>query len=57
MPTRVSTEAMAPVMREAPDHRRPMPLIEITLPNGCTLRVDQHVDGNALRRILAALGG
>ncbi len=44
-------------MPEAADHRRSMPLIEITLPNGCTLRVDQHVDAKALRRILAVLRG
>src|SRR5262249_39567778 len=30
-------------------------LVEIVLPNGCRLHVDQHVDGRALRRILAAL--
>jgi transposase len=30
-------------------------LVEITLPNGCSVRVDQHVDSRALRRILAAL--
>ena len=32
-------------------------MVEIALPNGCTVRVDQHVDGRALRRILAALRG
>jgi transposase len=32
-------------------------LVEITLPNGCSVRVDQHVDSRALRRILAALRG
>jgi transposase len=57
MPVPVSTEAMAPVMPKAPDHRRSMPPVEILLPNGCTLRVDQHVDGEALRRILAVLRG
>jgi transposase len=30
-------------------------LVEITLSNGCQLRVDQHVDPRALRRIVAAL--
>jgi transposase len=29
--------------------------VEITLANGCHLRVDQHVDTRALRRIVAAL--
>ena len=32
-------------------------LIEITPPNGYSVRVDQHVDGKALRRILLALRG
>ena len=32
-------------------------VIEITLPNGCRLRVDQRVDVHALRRIAGALGG
>jgi transposase len=32
-------------------------VIEITLPNGCRLRIDQHVEVRALRRIVGALGG
>jgi len=32
-------------------------LIEILLPGGVLLRMDAHVDGRALRRILAALEG
>jgi transposase len=32
-------------------------LIEIQLPGGVSLRVDAHVDGHALRRILDALDG
>ena len=32
-------------------------LIEIVLPGGVLLRMDAHVDGRALRRILAALEG
>lgn len=32
-------------------------LIEITLPNGCQLRVDHQVDARALRRIVGALRG
>src|SRR5579875_1795862 len=32
-------------------------VVEILLPNGCTVRVDQHVDGRALRLIIAALRG
>lgn len=31
--------------------------IEITLSNGCRLRIDQHVDARALRRIVAVLRG
>jgi transposase len=30
-------------------------LVEITLANGCQLRIDQHVDPRALRRIVVAL--
>ncbi|HEV7135306.1 MAG TPA: transposase [Steroidobacteraceae bacterium] len=51
--------------RETPSPLNPAPgpalrvarVVEIALPNGCTVRVDQHVDGRALRRILAALRG
>ncbi len=32
-------------------------LIEIVLPSGVSLRVDAHVDGRALRRVLGALDG
>ena len=32
-------------------------LIEIVLPNGCSVRVDAQVNGQALRRVLAALRG
>ena len=32
-------------------------LIEIVLPSGGSLRVDAHVDGRALRRVLGALEG
>jgi hypothetical protein len=32
-------------------------LIEIVLPCGVSLRVDAHVDGRALRRVLGALDG
>jgi transposase len=57
VPVRMSPEPMAPAPAGAADHRRITPLIEITLPNGCTVRVDQHVDAKALRRILTALRG
>ena len=32
-------------------------LIEIVLPSGVSVRVDAHVDGRALRRVLGALEG
>ena len=32
-------------------------LIEIMLPSGVSVRVDAHVDGRALRRVLGALDG
>ena len=32
-------------------------VIEITLANGCRLRIGQHVDVHALRRIVGVLGG
>jgi transposase len=36
---------------------RPEGLIEIVLPGGALVRVDTHVDGRALRRVLGALAG
>lgn len=36
---------------------RPEGLIEIQLPGGVSVRVDAHVDGRALRRVLGALEG
>lgn len=36
---------------------RPVGLVEITLPDGVCVRVDQQVDARALRRILGALRG
>ena len=61
------TQRLIPVQvaaehREAPAPSRPGAvrierLVEISLPNGCSVRVDQHIDGKALRRILAALRG
>ena len=61
------TQRLIPVQvaaehREAPAPSRPEAvrierLVEISLPNGCSVRVDQHIDGKALRRILAALRG
>jgi transposase len=36
---------------------RPEGLIEVALPGGVVVRLDGHVDGRALRRVLAALDG
>jgi transposase len=36
---------------------RAQQLVEITLPNGCSVRVDPNIESRALRRILAALRG
>jgi transposase len=36
---------------------RPEGLIEVVLPGGVMVRVDGHVDGRALRRVLGALDG
>jgi len=46
--TREASAAVAPRMSG---------LIEITLPNGCQIRVDHRVDARALRRIVGALRG
>jgi len=47
-----------PVLPPAnPGVRVAVPLVEMTLPNGYTVRVDPQVDGKALRRIIAALRG
>ena len=53
-----SPMSLQPPTRVAP----PLPahadgLIEIMLPSGVSLRVDAHVDGRALRRVLGALEG
>jgi transposase len=45
------------VTSAAPSPGRPEGLIEIILPGGVLLRVDGHVDGRALRRVLGALEG
>ena len=48
-----STEAHRPCTFAAPP--RPNGLIELVLPGGVVVRMDAHVDGRALRRILSAL--
>jgi len=49
-----SLEATAPSTPSAPS--RPEGLIEVVLPGGVVVRLDAHVDGGALRRVLSALG-
>jgi hypothetical protein len=44
-----STPVVAPDLRDG--------TIEITLVNGCRLRVDQQIDARALRRIVGVLRG
>ena len=41
----------------APSPPSPSRMVEISLPGGSVVRVDQHVDARALRRILGALRG
>ena len=47
------TEAHLPCTSTAPP--RPDGLIEVVMPSGVVVRMDAHVDGRALRRILGAL--
>jgi hypothetical protein len=50
-PDRVPASAAS----DAPSSPRAEGLIEIVLLSGVSLRVDAHVDGRALRRVLGAL--
>ena len=50
-----SPEPPTPVASPSPVHADG--LIEIVLPSGVSVRVDAHVDGRALRRVLGALEG
>lgn len=54
-PDPISAEQLALASPSAPP--RLEGLIEIVLPGGVSLRVDAHVDGRALRRVLGALEG
>ena len=53
--------ACSPAKRVVPapslSSRAPSRIVEISLPGGSVVRVDQHVDARALRRILGALRG
>lgn len=65
LPARVQEDAAATVEADLPPlaaltatpMARAAGLIEIVLPGGVLLRVDAHVDGRALRRVLGALEG
>ena len=47
----------APLPSASTASSRPEGLIEVVLPCGAVVRVDGHVDGRALRRVLGALEG
>ena len=51
----VELAASLPVADTTAPASRTQGLIEIVLPGGTVLRVDTHVDGRALRRVLGAL--
>jgi transposase len=53
-PESADAKAPAPAATAPP---RSEGLIEIVLPGGALVRVDAHVDGRALRRVLGALAG
>jgi transposase len=55
LPSPPASEPSTPTGIPSPAH--PEGLIEIVLPCGVSLRVDAHVDGRALRRVLGALEG
>ena len=60
--TAASPPLPSPMSPEPPTSVAPPPpahagLIEIVLPSGVSVRVDAHVDGRALRRVLGALEG
>jgi transposase len=60
-PAQELSAEMAPTPKEvrtvASKRERPAEPIEITLSNGCRLRIDPHVDARALRRIVTVLRG
>ena len=61
--TAASPPLLSPISPELPTQVAPPSathadgLIEIVLPSGVSVRVDAHVDGRALRRVLGALEG
>ena len=60
-PSPADTADLMPVEAPAPSTpsaaSRPEGLIEVVLPGGVVVRMDAHVDGRALRRVLGALEG
>ena len=46
-----------PILAPSPPSPAPSRMVQISLPGGSVIRVDQHVDARALRRILGALRG
>ena len=61
VPVRLLDSPSPPVERASPAASplspAPSRTVEISLPGGSVVRVDQHVDARALRRILGALRG
>jgi len=58
LPVMVEAEAIASETEAGPNRaRRATGLIEIDLGRGRRVRVDRHVDADALRRVLDVLGG
>jgi transposase len=58
LPSPADLRASEALPRSAPSApTRPAGLIEVVLPGGVVVRMDGHVDGRALRRVLGALEG
>jgi transposase len=53
----LAVPAPLPVPRPAPASRRRVPVVEIALGNGRTLKVDEEIDPAVLARLAAALDG
>ena len=54
-PQPAEAKSLEPALPGSSAATRPEGLIEVVFPDGVVLRVDAHVDGRALRRILGAL--
>ena len=53
----LAVPAPLPVPRPAPASRRRLPVVEITLGNGRTIKVDEEIDPAVRGRLAAALDG